>query len=165
MKEILLLRHAKSSWENINLEDFDRPLKKRGKDDSVIMGEYIKQNDLIPEYIICSDSVRTKETLKIILERIKKEIDVLYTNKIYEAEVDDILEVISQTDNRLQRIMVIGHNPGMLDTVIELTKEDFPYPKFSTCGLAYLKLDINNWKDIRKSKAKLEIYKSPKMFK
>ncbi|HOJ63411.1 MAG TPA: histidine phosphatase family protein [Spirochaetota bacterium] len=165
MKEILLLRHAKSSWEDLNIEDFDRPLKKRGINDTIIMAEYIKQSDLIPEYIICSDARRTRETLSILLEKINSKIETLYTRKIYEADVSDILEVIYETDNKFNRIMIVGHNPGMEETVVALTKKSFPFPKFSTCGLAYLKLDIDDWKNIKKSKANLELFKNPKMFK
>jgi len=167
MKEILLLRHAKSSWDNELIEDFDRPLKEKGKKDALVMAEYIKQSDLIPEYIICSEAIRTKETLDIILQKINfsSNIKISYTRKIYEADVSDILQLISETDNKFNRIMLIGHNPGMERTVVELTKKEFPFPKFSTCGLAYLKSNINDWKEIKIGKTELVLFKNPKMFK
>ncbi len=166
MKELLLLRHAKSSWKQPDLEDFYRPLKQKGINDASIIGEYIKQIDLIPQYIVCSDSVRTKDTLDIILKKInfKNNIKFSYNHSLYEASVDDILKVISQIDNEFNRVMIVGHNPGMEDTVLKLTQKPFPFPKFSTCGLALLELNIDNWKDIKNSKAILKLFKSPKMF-
>lgn len=166
MKQLLLLRHAKSNWEDSSIEDFYRPLKKKGEKDAKIIGEYLKNINLLPQYIICSDSVRTKETLKIVLSKINFEnkIKFVYAHTLYEASVDNILNEISKINNIFERVMVIGHNPGMIETVVELTKKPFPFPKFSTSGIAFLKLDINSWKDIKKSKAELEFFKSPKMF-
>ena len=166
MKELLLLRHAKSSWKDQNIEDFYRPLKERGKNDASIMGEYIKQTDLIPQYILCSSAIRTKETLDIILNKINfdNKIKIDYTNELYEADVFDILKVISQIENKFNKVMIIGHNPGMEETVLELTQKPFPFPKFSTCGLALIELNIDYWKDIKKVKGILKLFKSPKMF-
>jgi len=163
MKRLILLRHAKSSWDNPGLTDHDRPLAKRGILDAPKIGKFLESNNIIPELIICSTALRAKETLNLVYNEIKKNVKIIFNESIYNSNSNELVNLISGTDNDITKLMIIGHNPDLEYLVEILTDKDFPYTKYSTAGLAIIDFSIDNWLSITDTVGNLKIYKTPKM--
>ncbi|MCE1252602.1 MAG: histidine phosphatase family protein [Anaerolineae bacterium] len=145
MKTLILMRHAKSSWKDHNLEDIDRPLKKRGKKDAQIIGKIIVDKELVPQTIYCSPAKRSQRTAEVLLEELKQEIPVETVDKLYMAEVPVFYELIKSLPEDLERVMIIGHNPG-LESLVQLLSGQIE--SLPTSALANVSLAIKNWKDL-----------------
>lgn len=122
MKTLYLLRHAKSSWDDSRVSDFDRPLNNRGRREAEKIAEYMKENKYIPEYIICSTAKRTRETLDLILNIIKFGGEVIYLDNLYLASSSGIEREIDSI--RAESLLVVGHNPGIEDYLSILVGEE-----------------------------------------
>ena len=157
MKKIFFLRHAKSSWSDFSLKDFDRPLSTRGIQDAKLMGNYFKAKNIDLDIVISSPSKRTKETLEHFFSNNAPQID--YEKSLYHGHLDDILSVVTISIEEINSIMIVGHNPSMHE-VTEYLSSDF-LPKYPTCGLACLAYE-GKWKDLRSSCCKLEFTKMPR---
>jgi len=118
MKTLFLLRHAKSSWKDETLADFERPLNRRGKRAAETMGAYFKSEGIVPELIVCSPAVRARETLELVTKAAKWSTEVRYDQRIYEASGMRLAEVVSQIDNDRKVAMLVGHNPGMEELLL-----------------------------------------------
>ncbi|SRR5579883_1549792 len=159
MKNLILLRHAKSSWDEPALSDFDRPLNNRGKKAAPIIGKLMKERQLKPDLILCSPSKRTKQTAKLVLDSAKLDLDVTFDKGIYEASTSKLLNILKSQEATAESILMIGHNPGLEDLLTELTgcHEHFP-----TAALANIVLDIENWKGIKYGAGELKWIVRPK---
>ncbi len=137
------MRHAKSDWSSEYESDFERPLAARGIKATKLMASWLKKNQAIPDKIICSPALRTKQTCQLILNKLDLAIDNIYwENKIYNASLDDLLSVIKQHNNNTHVLLIIGHNPGLDQLLVHLSKES-PYVNASdklltTAALAIL---------------------------
>lgn len=165
MLRVILFRHAKSSWANANLSDFERSLAKRGIDDIPKIANFLKESNLLPDIITCSTSKRTRMTHSLFIKTIKKDIKTIFEDIIYEGDDEDIIDIISQTSSKYNSHMIIGHNPDMETLVEELTGKEFPYSKFSTASIAVIDFKTDKWEDILELKGKLTLFMSPKMLK
>jgi phosphohistidine phosphatase len=145
MKTLLLMRHAKSSWKDTSIPDHDRPLAKRGLRDSNRMGELLGQRELIPQVILCSSAVRAAETARIIDEVCGCNCPVTLSDKLYLAEADTYISELSQLPDDLERVMLIGHNPGLESLLQVLSGQIESLP---TAVIAYLSLPIQHWADL-----------------
>ena len=161
MKKLILMRHAKSDWNN-SLDDFERPLSERGKKEAPIMGKFIKNEDLIPDLLISSPSQRTKETLDLILNEVKEDIKIKFNDIIYENSYSKIVNLISGTDDKIKTLMILGHNPSMEELSKYFTGLDNFYDKFVTSALVLIKFDIKDWNEVKKVKGELVYFKTPK---
>ncbi|NOX94757.1 MAG: histidine phosphatase family protein, partial [Alphaproteobacteria bacterium] len=94
MKRLTLMRHAKSSWDKPDVHDFDRTLNERGGKAAPLMGVYMKENRLIPDYILCSSAVRTRQTLELILPYFDDATEVIFSDRLYLASPDAMLKLI-----------------------------------------------------------------------
>jgi len=159
MKTLFLLRHAKSSWKDDTLPDFERPLNRRGKDAAVTIGRYFKTSAIVPELILCSPAERARETLNLVLKASRWTTEVRYDQRIYEASAQRLVEVVSQIENDRKVAMLVGHNPGMEELLAFLTHETRHMP---TCALARISLDGVSWKEIDRGIGKLEWFVTPK---
>ncbi|MGE5476195.1 MAG: SixA phosphatase family protein [Bacteroidales bacterium] len=112
MRQLFLLRHAKSSWDEAGLDDFDRPLNNRGRRAARAMAAYLRQQDLRPALVLCSAARRTRETYDI-LEPSLEGIPVSFEAELYEAAKHDLLERLRRLDDHLDSVLLIGHNPGL----------------------------------------------------
>jgi len=142
MKQLLVLRHAKSSWKDSTLTDFNRPLNERGKRDAPRMGKLLSQLDLTPDLIITSAAVRAKLTAEAVADNCGYDGDILATPDLYMGMPEDYITVLNQIEDVYTRIMIVGHNPGIEDFVEDLTDQ---WHRMPTAALAYIKLDIKNW--------------------
>ena len=145
MKTLLILRHAKSSWNNANLTDHERPLNKRGKADAPRMGKLLADEELTPDLIITSSAERALTTAEQVALASGYEAEIIVTRELYHADPEDYLEVLREKAGSNERVMVVGHNPGMEALVEELTGS---YELMPTAALAQVKLPIASWGEL-----------------
>jgi phosphohistidine phosphatase len=145
MKTLLLLRHAKSSWKHRELADHDRSLNKRGKRTAPLMGALLKDENLIPDLILCSSAVRAHMTARIVAKVCTYTGEIKKTRKLYMAEPKDYVEVLRQVDEKHAHVLVVGHNPGLESLIEALTGEAIAMP---TAALAYVELSLQRWMDL-----------------
>jgi len=159
MKTLLIMRHAKSSWDAAALSDFERPLNNRGLKAAPLMGEMIVKNNLDPELILSSPAKRAEQTAKLVKEAAGLQSEIRFEPRIYEAAVSTLLEIIIELNNRINSILLVGHNPGFEGLINVLTGEIHPMP---TAALAVVNLKIDNWNDLKSSTGKLRMLIKPK---
>lgn len=160
MKQLLVLRHAKSSWKDMALSDFDRPLNKRGYRDGPRMGMLLAEQGLIPDQIISSAAKRARLTAEAVAENCgyEKEIDV--TRILYMAMPYDYISVLQQVGDSTDLVMVVGHNPGIEQFVEDLVDE---WHRMPTAALAYIILPVDHWQSLdRDTKGELLYLWRPK---
>lgn len=145
MKTLLVLRHAKSSWKNATLADYERPLNGRGKRDALRMGELIRKEEIVPDLIISSSAVRALATAEAVALESGYDAEIQTTRQLYHGWPDDYVEVIRKVPDGYERIMVVGHNPGMESLVEELTGEWIRMP---TAALAQIALAVDHWSEL-----------------
>ena len=158
MKTLYLLRHAKSSWTDTSLADFDRPLNGRGQNAAPFMGEVMARKGLLPDLIISSPAKRATQTAILIKESCGSNAPIQYDEKIYEASPQALKGVISQAGNDLESVMIVGHNPGIEGLINYLTGNLEPMP---TAALAVILLDIAAWNKIDANSGTLQFVIRP----
>lgn len=146
MKTLLVLRHAKSSWADASLADHDRPLKKRGRRDAPRMGELIRDEGLTPDLIVSSTAKRARQTAAPVAEACGYEGEVQFTRDLYHADPEEIVQVLRPLPDEAERVLIVGHNPGLEDLVEALTDG---YERMPTAALAQIELPIERWADLR----------------
>lgn len=146
MKKLIIIRHAKSSWNDPYLDDHQRPLAGRGLRDSPRMGQRLKRKNIFPDNIISSDAMRAKATALIIAEQLHFPKDKIeFTRKLYHASAYSILELLRNTGADTKTLFIFGHNPGFNDLIDLLGGEIDNLP---TCGQYAFKFDTNSWSQI-----------------
>lgn len=142
---LLLLRHAKSSWKNKELDDHDRPLNKRGKREAIKMGEYLKKINMLPDAIVTSSARRAVETTNLVCRHCdyNKLVEVNFT--FHKDGLDSYIQSISETSANINILMLVGHNPVLEELVSILTHKSI---NMSTCTLVQINLHVMNWKNI-----------------
>lgn len=147
MKTLLLLRHAKSSWDNPTLADHDRPLNPRGKASAPIMGALILEHGLTPDLIVTSSAKRARKTAKKVAKACDYRGKIRKERALYLAGPEAYLEAIHAVgEPSPERLMLVGHNPDMEDLVSLLTGRAERMP---TAALAVIRLDVPDWRDVR----------------
>ncbi len=159
MKTLLILRHAKSSWDDPGLSDFERPLNDRGRRTAPFMGELMKRKGLKPEMIISSPAERAKTTAELVKDAADSHAEIRYDQRIYEAGPQALRQVVSELDNTYEAAMIVGHNPGIEGFIRFLTGQLEPMP---TAALAVISLSTDAWDRIDEGSGKLEAIHRPK---
>jgi phosphohistidine phosphatase len=144
MKTLLLLRHAKSSWNHPALADHDRPLNKRGDQAAPVMGALLQEEDLIPDLILCSSAVRAYTTAILVAKACAYQGEIRKTRQLYLAEPEAYIEVLHQMAGEHARVLMVGHNPGLEELIETLTGEAMAMP---TAALACLELSLERWEE------------------
>jgi phosphohistidine phosphatase len=164
-----LLRHAKSSWDDPGLDDHDRPLSPRGESAAAAMGAYLADQKLIPDLILCSDAVRTRETLKRVLPHFgAARPEIVFEPELYLASEATMLAVLQKTKANFRNVLMIGHNPGTQALAMELaangSRRDIANMgiKFPTCGLAVFTFEGEDWRKIKPAGGRLRLFQTPK---
>lgn len=142
MKTLYILRHAKSSWTYANLSDFERPLKERGIKTAPFMGELMAKKNFQPELILSSPAQRAKQTALLVKKAGRFQAEIRYDERIYEASPLRLIEIVSEIENKIESVLLIGHNPGLEGLVKFLTGEFQPMP---TAALAVVDLKTEDW--------------------
>ena len=145
MKTLLLMRHAKSSWKEESLQDSDRPLTRRGEKTAIQIGEYLHEHELRPELALTSSANRTRQTAELVLSTFEDGCQTISTDHLYMAEPDAILDALHAIPDSVERVLVVGHNPGMECLAQLLTGEITVLP---SAGLSNISLPITSWKKL-----------------
>ncbi|MBI2279127.1 MAG: histidine phosphatase family protein [Bacteroidetes bacterium] len=163
MKVIHLIRHAKSSWDNPDLDDFSRTLNERGKKDAPFMANKLKELGCNPDYFMSSPAKRTTETSKIIATALSYDIEkTIFDERIYHSSLPQILKVLNEIPNSFNTIILVGHNPTLTQLSNYLT-DDF-IDNIPTCGIVKIELDIDNWQHIIQGIGRKIFFIYPKKF-
>lgn len=160
MKKIILARHAKSSWEEIGISDFDRPLNKRGLHDAPRMAEYLKENLVFPDMILSSPANRALTTAQYYEKELLAGNRVQTVSSIYEASEKEILNIIHQTPDEIEALMLVGHNPTF--TMLANTLANEMIVNIPTCGVVSIDLNVKHWQDVKPGVGVLERFDFPK---
>jgi len=159
-KQLTLIRHAKSSWDNASLSDHARNLNNRGRRDAARMGEALRERGVNFDLILCSSAKRARETLALLREQLEIEDDAITClDDLYCASVPTLVELIQQVDNSKNNIAIIAHNPGLEDLAAMLSDESEP---FVTCTVMQIEFEMDNWKQVDKTGGKRTLFLSPK---
>ncbi len=167
MKTLFLLRHAKSSWKDPTLTDFDRPLSGRGRKAGKRMRKHLRSNGIRPALILCSGAERTRETLKYVKPAFDRVTEIVIEDDLYLAGADRILQRIHKVADAVPSLMVIGHNPDMEILALSLCgrgNEELLHrmeAKYPTGALAVLGAGIDAWRDLSPGTATLEAFVRP----
>jgi len=160
MKNLILIRHAKSSWDDASLTDRERSLNKRGKRDAPVMGRLLKEKDLRPDRILSSPAKRALKTAKLIAEEVgypNKRIDV--REELYEQGLDALVGLVAGLDDGWDRVFLAGHNPELTDLANRLTGagiENVP-----TCGVVSIEFSLERWRDCAREGGRLALFERP----
>ncbi|MEM9830826.1 MAG: histidine phosphatase family protein [Bacteroidota bacterium] len=159
IKTLYLVRHAKSSWKDTALADYDRPLNKRGKRDAPEMGKRLASKNIQPDLIFSSPAKRAKRTARAIAAEIGyDETQIQWKKELYHATNETLLEQIRNILNQHQSLMLVGHNPGLTDLQNYLCREAIE--NIVTTGIVCIKFEVAHWKDI--NSGQLQWYDYPK---
>ncbi|MFN1834833.1 SixA phosphatase family protein [Balneola sp. MJW-20] len=165
MKQIHLLRHAKSSWDDPDLRDFERPLAERGKTDAPRMGRFIRMIDHKPDVICSSTAFRAKETTQLFIEGAKMDESVIKWNEdLYFNGPSAYMECIRQTPDRFESLMLVGHNPNMEEIATRLSggKEKVSF-RMPTAALICFETFAHKWSDVGPSTCQVKWMMIPKI--
>ena len=159
MRTLYLLRHAKSSWKDETLRDFDRPLKGRGRRAAEQMGQVLAEEKLKSPLVISSPAVRARETTKLVLESAGLKVEPRFEERIYEADVRTLLAIVKAIPDSSGVAMMVGHNPGFEKLLDYLTGDSRHMP---TCALAKIEFDTESWSGVSEESGRLELFVTPK---
>jgi phosphohistidine phosphatase len=146
MKSVLLMRHAKSSWKDTKLNDHERPLNKRGKKDAPAMGKLICERELVSQLILTSSALRATETVDGVVECMGYTGKVEIVDELYLAEPADIIQCLNKVSNDVERVMLVGHNPGLESLLQIWSNQIIGMP---TGTVAYVVLPVESWGDVK----------------
>ena len=161
-KKLIIVRHSKSSWKDLSLDDFNRPLNKRGKEDGPIISNYLSKKTNFIDFLHSSSSVRTFETSKFFTERIKFG-KVKYDDNLYHSSSESILNLIKNYSNEYSSVLLIAHNPGLTHLINQIT--NISLDNLPTTGLAEIHFSCNKWNEISSKNSNLIDLKFPKQLK
>ena len=162
MKKLILLRHAKSSWDDPTLEDVDRPLSKRGVYSAKLMRKFIMnklKNDITNIY--SSPSKRTKSTCNYVFN---KNLTINYDKELYSFNFQDILNWLKKNKGDKNTILIVGHNPALIDLIQYLSRKE-EIILMPTCSLCEIHLNIDSWDDIKKYCGEIHLMQKVKSLK
>ncbi len=165
MKVLTLIRHAKSSWKDMALDDFDRPLNKRGKKDAPMIGQHLAGGVIVPpDCFLSSPAKRALATARLIADELGfRGRFILRDKRIYEASSERLLEVLREVDDCCGHLMMFGHNPGffmLAEALCGFSEENFP-----TCAVLSIGLDVADWRAVAPGCGTAQYYVAPKMLK
>jgi phosphohistidine phosphatase len=154
MKTLVLMRHAKSAWDDADLPDTDRPLSPRGQKAAQRMGARLKKAGYRPDIVLCSTARRARETLELMADRLPKKAKVQHLTELYMAVPREMLNIVAKMPDSAETVMLIGHNPGMGSLVTWLAGEGDSEllskirRKFPTAGIAVVTFEVARWSEV-----------------
>jgi len=150
MKTLFLIRHGKSSWDASAVPDQDRPLDSRGKRDAPKMGKRLAKRHVKPDLILSSPARRALTTAQIIAKTLDYKLkDIVVEDRLYVSDADDLLNVVHELGDKLERVMLFGHNPELTELAHRLSSDITHMP---TCAVAEFAFDAKSWSKIGEAK-------------
>jgi phosphohistidine phosphatase len=169
VRTVFLLRHGKSSWSDSAIADIDRPLAPRGERASRRIARYMRRKKIRPALVLCSPSVRTRQTLEAIQPSLAKGCAVEFVPQLYAASEQDLLERLRALPESVSSVMLVGHNPGLHDLALALASRGAELPqleeKFPTGALATLVVHRESWAALSPGDAELVDYVVPRQLR
>jgi phosphohistidine phosphatase len=163
MKTLYIIRHGKSSWDDPSLDDFDRPLNKRGNLNAPMMGKRLKARKIHPDHILSSSATRAKATAEHIGIALRFPVEkITYSPTLYHAESAQILQIIKQIDNQHNVLFVVGHNPGLTDFSNRIRNDRNTILNIPTCGIVAFRFDVHYWNEVSWGTGQLLNFDYPK---
>ena len=167
MKTLYVLRHAKSDWGDSSLRDFDRPLNERGWKAAKSMGREMRARGLAPDLVLVSPSARTRDTLARVEEGFGEKFGAVEERSIYLAETETLLGLVRAAPADSDRLMIVGHNPGMHELVLILSHGPHELradaaEKFPTAALAEISFDVRDWTDVAGGTGQIRSFLKPR---
>jgi phosphohistidine phosphatase len=168
MRTLLLMRHAKSSWDRPDLADLDRPLAPRGRKAAPLIGRYLAEQRLIPDLVLCSHALRVRETWQLMTPALGGAVACKTLRSLYSAAPSRLLEPLRRVADDVRILMVIGHNPGLGALAAALAGTGSKKAlerlrtKFPTGGLVVLTFPIERWADLAAGGGRLDDFVRPK---
>jgi phosphohistidine phosphatase len=160
-KILLLIRHAKSDWNNASLSDFDRPLNDRGKKDAPVMARRLLDKKIKIDAFLASPAKRAKKTATIFANEYERGKDeIIFKPELYGAAEDVFYDVISKADDEFDSLAIFAHNPGLTDFANLLT--DTRIDNIPTCGIFAVKINSKHWTDFKEAQKEFWFFDSPK---
>ena len=159
-KRLALLRHAKSSWADSGLADHDRPLTQRGRRAATRVGQYIRDEGIMPELVLCSSACRTLQTLDRL--HLDAGVEVSVEDELYGASAGELLRRVRRIAETVTTALVIGHNPGIQDFAINLADDTARLGSFPTAALAELHVPTGTWDQLGEGGAILHAFVTPR---
>ena len=166
MRSLWLLRHAKSSWDDPELPDHDRPLAPRGRSAASLMATHLEREGPRPRLVVCSSARRARETLAAVLPALGSDLTARVDPTLYTFSGARLLEAVLALPNGSDDVMLVGHNPAMQELASALAREGARLPalreKYPTGALAGLELDVDVWVDAAPGCARLVTFVTPR---
>lgn len=167
MKTLTLLRHAKSSWDDTVQRDFDRPLNRRGRKAARAVGQEMRAQGMEFDRVIASPAVRVIETLADVSDGYGRAIEPEYDERIYLALTSTLLELVQDTDEGVDRLLLVGHNPGLESLAILLSRDGDPVRreiavKYPTSTLAQIAFPVDSWGAVREGSGSISRFIRPR---
>jgi Phosphohistidine phosphatase SixA len=162
MKILLLVRHAKSSWDNFTLSDFERPLNERGKNDAPKMAKRLRKKNIKIDAFISSPAKRAKKTAEYFIKEFDRDKDeIIFISSLYDASVSDFNAAIKSIDDKYDSVALFSHNPGITQVANELVA-NAEIDNMPTCSIFAVQADVEKWKDFSKAKKEFLFFDYPK---
>lgn len=158
MKTLGIMRHAKSSWDDASLADFERPLNERGRRAAPFIGGLMRRKDHLPCVILSSPAKRARSTAELVNQAGALGAEIRFDERIYEASPQNLRQVVSELNDLHSSALLVGHNPGIEGFIRFLTGGIEPMP---TAAFAVIELDIDNWNDIDDGCGELRVLYRP----
>lgn len=162
-KSVVIIRHAKSSWDSA-VNDHQRSLNERGHTDASLVGEFVLQSNLILDAVYCSDAKRTRQTLHILNTSIQLPPNkIQYLSRLYLADLYELVALINATDATYENIAIIGHNPGLTELYNYLGSDQLK--NLPTCSVSVVKLLVDDWQAVCEGSGINKLFCTPRMLK
>ncbi len=163
MKTLLIIRHAKSSWELNTINDFERTLNERGKKEGPIMAQRLLDKEIFIDAFVSSPAKRAKKTAELFCKAYNKnKEDIILISPLYHATPEIFFEVVERLDEEFNTVAIFSHNPGITEFVNELA-EDVMIDNMPTCSVFAVKINVAKWKDFTKAKKELLFFDYPSL--
>lgn len=154
MKTLIVLRHAKAEASSPDGQDIHRPLSERGRKDAERAGKALRKMDAVPDRVLCSPSTRTRETVESLMDKLKASPPVAFEDSIYEASSDGLMQLLRAQEGA-DRILLVGHNPGLEEFASRLASGSAGAMRFSTCAMARIDFEFDDWRALAEGSGKL----------
>ncbi len=148
--QLIITRHAKSSWDNPYLRDHDRPLSRRGRKSSDAIGRWLAQKGYVPKIVLCSTSRRTSETWERMAGHMPQSCNVFYEPHLYHGHTDSFLEVLAAADD--SPVLMLGHNPGIGEfagTILRQSPPHYAFMQYPTAATLVCEVPVTSWADVK----------------
>lgn len=163
MKQLIVVRHAKSSWKDTRLDDHDRALNKRGERDAPFMAAELKKLKVEPVYLISSTATRALETAKYFATEFEyRKREIVRDQQLYLASPEDLMDVVRQLPDEKNTVLLFGHNPGITSLVNDLSAAAIQ--NVPTCGICAISFTVSHWREVRAGAGQLVFFLYPKLY-